>query len=195
LWGQTKVPNNYSNYRVKNYVLDLGVFYTPIASKNALGYYLQSHFYFKRFSIGVDFGGTPYYVHTNNTYSYPISKPGIGIFFLSMINQYDFLRKKGFAMNVSLKNGWTYFSLVDLSKKTLYSGYYGSRYSPTVLATNDYYLLEPGLSARIQLSGRWYLTLKPTYRFLFGKTVFGTKNQFENFSFATCITWWLNNGK
>ncbi|HEX7415264.1 MAG TPA: hypothetical protein VF411_14565 [Bacteroidia bacterium] len=154
---------------------EVGYFYTPIASNDFWGEYIETTFYYSnKFSCGYDYGGASGKI--NDKFSYPISQSKVDYNYVGLVNQYEFLQKKWIVMNVSLTNGYSEFSLSDTAKQ-----------SPTV-ATNKYYLLEPGGAVSIRLFSFYYLTLKAKYRFLFGKTEFGTKNQFENYSFGISLT-------
>ena len=154
---------------------EVGIIYTSIASNNSFGLHFEMQgYYSKRFSIGGNIGGTER--RSNNKFSCPIPNPYISYAYVGLINQFEFLQKKNFIMNFNLTNGFAQFTL---GKGAL---------SLSNFVQNNYYLLEPGLSISICFFGE-YLTLKSKYRFVFGKTDFGTKNQFENFNFSICYTW------
>jgi hypothetical protein len=178
--AQVSHENYIKLYGSRMLAWDLGSFYTPLLNKNLIGFNTDLKYYWaRRFSTGVNWSIATKKI--NETYSYTILKPIIYYNELGLINEFEFLQHKWVRMNMNLNNGLCNPYLGD----DAFNKHYGSSahgYSiPKRITSNYYYMLEPGISLSVRFSNYFYLTLKGKYRFIYGKTNFGTMDEFKSY--------------
>jgi len=168
--------------------LDLCTFYTPVLSNDLFGFNIDFKYYpAKKFATGFNTSMTQKKI--GETFSYSIGQSLIDYYEFGWINQYDFLQSDRIRMGLNLNNGVAISRLGDNEIKVKYRTKYGYQYRAKEVATNYYYLLEPGLDISIRLFSNnhypdFYLTTKAKYRFVFGDSKYGSMNQFSNYYFA-----------
>jgi hypothetical protein len=164
---------------------DLCAFYTSVLSNDLYGFNFDFKYYpIKRFATGFNASMTQKKI--SNTFSYSIGQSLIDYYEFGWINQYDFLQSYRIRMGINLNNGIAISRLGDNEIKEKYRSKYGYQYKAKEIATDYFYLLEPGLDFSIRLFSKnhypdFYLTTKAKYRFVFGDSKYGSLNQFSNF--------------
>lgn len=172
--------------------LDLGAFYTPVLGKNFYGGAIDFKYYpFKRIATGLSFSMTerkiPY------TFSYSIGRPQLDYYEIGWINQFDFVQQDKIRIGINLNNGLVISRLGDNAIKEKYRTRYGYGYRAKEVATNYFYLLQPGLDISFRIFSNkhypdFYLTTKAKYRFDFGDNKYGQLNDFSNCYFGIGFT-------
>lgn len=186
-----------ANDRLKNTIpnesnFDLCGVLTSISSKKFYGFSLDlKYFPIKRVGTGL------YFTYAKNkitdTFTYTIAKPVIGYYEIAWTNQYTFLQTEKVRMDVNLNNGISIARLGDDAIKEKRRARFGYSYTSKEVATNYYYLLEPGGDFSIKLfsfnhSPDIWVTTKAKYRFLFGNSKYGTTKQFSDYLFGIGIS-------
>jgi len=167
---------------------DFCAFYTPIISNDFFGFNFDFKYYpIKKFATGFNASMTQKKI--NNTFSYSIGQSLIDYYEFGWINQYDFMQFDRIRMGLNLNNGIAISRLCDNEIKEKYFSKYGYQYRAKAVATNYYYLLEPGLDISIRFFSNkhypdFYLITKAKYRFVFGDSKYGSINQFSNCYFG-----------
>jgi hypothetical protein len=188
--GQT---NDSLNKKTKHEAaFDICAIYTPILSHNFYGLNLDMKYYpEKKYATGLYISCTEKKI--NDTFTYSIGQPILYNYEMGWINQYDFVHTDRARINVNLNNGLAMFRLGDNDIKEKYRTRYGYGYRPKEIATNYYYLLEPGIDVSYRLFSNnhypdFYLTAEAKYRFLFGNSKYGSTNQFSNYLIAVGVS-------
>jgi hypothetical protein len=164
---------------------DLGAFYTPLLSRNVYGFNFDMKYYpVKRWATGLTASIAT--KKTDNSYQYTIGKPIISYDEFGWINQYDLVHKDQFRLNVNLNNGMAIAKLGDNADKVLQWTRYGNVEVPKKIATNYFYLLQPGLDISFRVYNHRhdpdiYLTAKAKYRYVFGDSKYGQLSDFSNY--------------
>lgn len=171
--------------------LDFGSFYTSMLDKNFYGANIDFKYYlYKRFATGFSYSMTQHKVE--ETFNYSIGQPIINYYEFGWINQYDLLQNKKFRIGLNLSNGLVISRLGDNDNLERYY-VKGWHYHPIEVATNYFYLVQPGLDISFKLFSNkhypdFYLTTKAKYRFVFGDGKYGQTNDFSNSYFGFGIS-------
>ncbi|MEO0037190.1 MAG: hypothetical protein RIQ59_401 [Bacteroidota bacterium] len=166
---------------------DFGSFYTSMLNKNFYGANIDFKYYvYKRFATGFSYSMTQHKVE--ETFNFSIGQPIINYYEFGWINQYDILQNKKFRIGLNLSNGLVISRLGDNDNLERYY-VKGWHYRPIEVATNYFYLLQPGLDISFKLFSSkhypdFYLTTKAKYRFVFGDSKYGQVNDFSNSYFG-----------
>ena len=176
------------NKTSKEIAFDVSAILTPVLSKNFYGFNSDIKYSpIKKLATGLYFAYAGKKIA--DTFTYSISKPLINYYEVGWINQYNFLQTDKVRMNVNLNNGISIARLGDDAIKVKQYTRYGYTYVAKEIATNFYYLLEPGADFSLKLFSfnhdpNLWLTTKIKYRFLFGDTKYATTKQFSGYLFA-----------
>lgn len=168
--------------------IDIVAFYSPILSKKLFGGSVDFKYYpFKKIATGLSFSMTEKKV--NETYSFSIQQPVLDYYEFGWINQYDIIESNKIIIALNLNNGIVCSRLADNAEKEKYWTKYGYSYRAKEVATNYFYLLQPGVNVSIKLisnkhSPDFYLTTKAKYRFVLGDSKYGSASDFSNCYFA-----------
>jgi hypothetical protein len=182
LWGQGRRDLPYTKNILTS---DVCVFYTPMFSNAFWGFNLDGKYYIsKRFATGISISGTINNRKINNSFSYPITNPVLNYEQYGWVNQFDFVQTKRIKIDFNLNNA---IAKARLGNNPSYQFFKGL--TSTEVATNYFYLLEPGIDISLRLANSpIFFTIKSKYRFAFGDAKFGTTNQFSNYYFAIGFT-------
>lgn len=162
---------------------DLFAVNTRMLKKNMWGGGIDvKYFPVKKWATGISFvavGGK-----TSDTFSFSIKNPTVTYLEFGWLNQYDFISKDKIRANINLLNGLAYVELRDNGDKVRTPTRYGYKNVAKLLATNYYYLLEPGLDVSFKLFSNkhdpdFYLTGKIKYRQVFGNSKFASESMFS----------------
>jgi hypothetical protein len=176
-------------------ISDLCAIYTPLLSNNFYGFNIDIIGYrTKKWGTGIYF--TYFRKKISDTFSYSIGRPIVDFYEVGFINQYDFLKTYRIRIDVNLINGLAVSRLGDNAIKVSHWWWWKfpfQYYTSRKIATNYYYLFEPGLDISLHLFSdkqgtNFYLTTKAKYRFLFGDCKYGTMNQFSNYLMAVGVS-------
>ena len=187
-----QTSDSLKNKTPKESSIDLCGVLTSVLSKKFYGFNLD----FKYFPIN-RLGTGLYFTYAGkkitDTFTYSIGKPLIGYYEVGWINQYNFLQTDKVRMDVNLNNGISIARLGDDAIKEKHRSRYGYTYVPKEVATNYYYLLEPGADFSFKLfsfnhNPDIWVTTKAKYRFLFGDSKYATTKQFSSYLFAIGIS-------
>ena len=171
---------------------DFGAFYTPVLSKDLYGGNIDFKYYpYRKFATGLCFSMTEKKI--TDTFSYSIGQPLLDYYEIGWINQVDLMQRDKIRIGVNLNNGIVISRLGDNSEKEKYWTKYGYRYRAKEVATNYFYLLQPGLDISLRLFSNhhypdFYLTTKFKYRFVFEDNKYGQLNDFSNYYFGLGIS-------
>jgi hypothetical protein len=91
------------------------------------------------------------------------------------LNQYLLIRSKFLKLKLNFTNGLVQVRLMDESN-AIYTGQFLMQQD---FKRNFYYFIEPGSDISFHLLGPLHLTAGINYRFLFGKSTFSAKKEFE----------------
>jgi hypothetical protein len=172
--------------------MQIGAIYTPLLSQNFYGMSFDIKYYpKKRFATGFEMSISEKKI--SDTFSYSIQKPILDFIEFGWINQYDILQSKHLRLGINLNNGIAISRLGDNTEKETYYTEYGYEEIPKKVASNYFYLLEPGVDFSLRLFSikngpDFYLTSKAKYRFVFGKTNYGNEKDFINYYFGIGLT-------
>ncbi|MEC4050067.1 hypothetical protein OX284_011550 [Flavobacterium sp. SUN046] len=189
-YGQT---NNNLNQKPKHEAsIDFATFYTSILNKDLYGYNIDVKYYpFKNLATGFSFSIAQKKI--DDTFSFSIGQPIVNYYEIGWVNQYDILQNEKIRIGLNLNNGIVISRLGDNDDKDRYWTKYGYQYRSKEIATNYFYLLEPGIDASFRLFSNKhypdiYLTTKAKYRFVFGDSKYGQLNDFSNGYFGIGIS-------
>lgn len=180
------------NTTTKEISFDVSAVLTSVLSNKFYGFNSEiKYFPINRFGTGVYF--TYAGKNITDTFTYSITKPLINYYEIGWINQYHFLQTNKVRMNVNLNNGIAIARLGDDAIKEKRRTRYGYTYVSKEVATNIFYLLEPGADFSLKLFSlnhdpNIWLTTKFKYRFLFGESKYATIKQFSGYLFAIGIS-------
>jgi hypothetical protein len=193
LYGQTTDnPENEASF-------GLGTFYTQVLSNDLYGFNFDFKYYpFNRIATGLNVSISKKEI--GDSFSDSIQQPVIDYYELGWLNQYDFLRSDKMRMGFNISNGVVISRLGDKSIKESYWTEYGFRERSKEVATNYFYLLQPGLDISFRLFSKngypdLYLTTKAKYRFVFGENKYGQLNDFSNFYFQLGLSMLIFTGE
>ena len=181
-FGQTNDPLNQKPKHEASF--DFGTFYTSVLNKDLYGYTVDIKYYpFKKLATGLSFSIAQKKI--DNSFSYSIGQPIINYYEIGWVNHYDILQNDKIRLGLNLNNGIVISRLGDNDDKDRYWTKYGYQYRAKEIATNHFYLLEPGIEASFRLFSNnhypdFYLTTKAKYRFVFGDSNYGQLNDFSN---------------
>jgi hypothetical protein len=171
---------------------DFVAFYSPVLNKDMYGGNIDFKYYpYKKWATGFSFSMTQRKI--TDTFSYAIERPIIYYYEMGWINQYDLLQNDKIRIGINLNNGLVISRLGDNAVLERYSTKYSYQYRAREVATNYFYLLQPGLDISYRLFSNkhytdFYLTTKAKYRFVFGDTKYGQLNDFTNCYFGIGIS-------
>jgi hypothetical protein len=167
---------------------DFGTFYTSVLSKNFYGCNIDFKYYpYEKIATGICFSMTEKKIA--DTFSYSIGQPLLNYYEFGWINQYDVVHKNIIRIGINLNNGIVISRLGDNSEKERYWTNYSYRYRAKEVATNYFYLFQPGLDISFRLFSNnhypdFYLTTKAKYRFVFGDSKYGQLSDYSNYYFG-----------
>lgn len=126
---------------------------------------------------------------TVDTFGFSIRRPVLNYYTIGWINSFDLVQKNSWRTGISLTNGMAISELRDKAQTEKLRTRYGYRDVPKRIATNYYYLLEPGVNVSVKLVSNnhnpdFYLTGGAKYRLLFGNSRFGTPDVFSGLVFS-----------
>lgn len=162
---------------------DFTGFTTPLLTKTFFGGSIDIKYYpTRKWATGLDFSGAQKII--NNTYNYAMGTPIINYYEIGWVNQYDFIQKDKLRLGATLNNGIAISVLGDNDDRVRRYGKYRTVYVPRKIATNNLYIIEPGLSACYRLYSNkhypdYYLTTQAKYRFAFGGTKYANLSDFS----------------
>ncbi|MGI8952230.1 MAG: hypothetical protein ACR2FN_11685 [Chitinophagaceae bacterium] len=171
----------------KDVGIDLYAVQTPLLSKKFYGVNWNIK-YFPTERIGTGVYITFSQKKIGDTFTYSIGKPIIYYYEIGWINQYNFLQTDRMRVNINLINGLSVSRLGDNAiKEKRY------KYRPKEVATNYFYLLEPGAGFSFKLISNnqdadLWLTAETNYRFVFGSSKYATTKQFSGYLFGIGIS-------
>ncbi|GAA4341086.1 hypothetical protein GCM10023184_39240 [Flaviaesturariibacter amylovorans] len=129
-----------------------------------------------RWATGLTLSGSGKAV--SDTFGFSIKEPRLQYLEAGWINQYDLWQNKYFRLGINLTNGFAMATLRDNSQTQKVRSRYGEREVPKRIATNYFYLLQPGLDLSYKvLSNRhnpdFFVNMKARYSKGFGRVRFG----------------------
>lgn len=129
----------------------------------------------------------------SDTFSFAIGMPEITYIEFGWLNQYDIYQATKFRIGVNILNGLAFCTLRDKSQTESIRTRYGRRNVPKVIATNYYYLFQPGIDFAYKLFASnhdpdFYLTVKSAYRFVLGNSKYGSNRDFSGIVLAAGIS-------
>ncbi len=158
---------------------------TSILSRTFLGASTDVKYYpFERLATGISFVITGRKIP--ETFTYQIDKPTIEYYEFGWVNQYDLLQKERFRVGVFLNNGVSISRLGDDADREKYYTRYGTQYRAKKIATNYFYLVQPGIDFSVRIFGEnhapdFYLNAKARYRWVVGNEKYGERNDFNGY--------------
>lgn len=188
--GQT--IDNHEQKRKHEASFDLGAFYTPTLDNHLYGANIDVKYYvYPKIATGLSLSIGQRKI--TDTFSYSIHQPLLNYYEIGWINQYDLLRSDVVRIGINLNNGIAISRLGDNAEKERYSTRYGYSYRAKKVATDYFYLLQPGIDASFRLFSNQhtpdvYITTKAKYRFVFGDNQYGQATDFSNYYFAVGIS-------
>ena len=135
------------------------------------GHYL--FFYTDRLGTGLSILTVQNQVTQN--FGFPVNNPQLMMGEYGWINQFLLINNKYVKFAINLTNGLMQASLTDDSQVSNL----GVTVTSTNLDRNYYYFLEPGAALSLRLFGSLYLTGGINYRYLYGKSNFSSRKDFE----------------
>jgi hypothetical protein len=190
IFGQDN--DSLKNTAQKESSIDLCGVQTTVLSKDFYGFNFDfKYFPIKRIGTGL------YVTYTQSkitdTFTYRIGKPVLDFYEIGWTNQYDILITEKVRIAVNLNNAISVARLGDDAIMERRRARYGYTYVPKEIATNYYYLLEPGADFSYKLFSfnhvpDVFITAKTKYRFLFGNSKYATTKQFSDYLFGIGIS-------
>jgi hypothetical protein len=185
----TSVPINNYTYHYKNLGLNVGVAYayTNTANLWGLGYNVRLYT-IKKFATGINICLTSGKIADN--FSFNLVSPYMHYNKVSILNQYDIIQKTRLHIGITIENGIAFFKLGDDNHNIKSYSLWGNNYKIQHIATDEYYVLEPGLNISYYLGNRedLFLTLKGAQRFVFGSGVYSTPERFNGYNIELGIS-------
>jgi hypothetical protein len=172
--------------------MQIGAFYSPVLSKDFYGFNFDFKYYLKkRFATGLEISATQKEI--SDTFSYSIQKPVVEYYEFGWINHYDILQSRYLRIGVNLNNGLSLSRLGDNSEKETYYTDDGVAERAKEVATNYFYLIEPGIDVSVRLFeirdfAGLYLTTKLKNRFVLGHHKYGHIQDFSNYFISVGIS-------
>ncbi|EFK34663.1 Uncharacterised protein [Chryseobacterium gleum] len=190
----TKAQQSEHSYTTppQEFSLSAGAVNTAILQKRFYGGYLDLKYYpVKRWATGLSFSLVGRKI--TDTFTYSIGQPLVDFYEIGWVNQYDIIQKDKIRLGVSLNNGVAISRLGDNAEKEKYWARFGSGKRAKEVATNYFYLLQPGLNVSYKIysntnSPDIYFTTKLQYRAVFGSPKYGQINDFSNYWIGAGIT-------
>lgn len=163
--------------------LDLFAANAKLLNNNLWGGGFSAKYYpQKNWSTGLLLSGAG--KRTVDTFGFSIRRPVLNYYEIGLLNSFDLVQKNRWRTGISLTNGIAIAELRDKAQTEKVRTRYGYRDVPKRIATNYYYLLEPGVGVSLKLVSNnhnpdFYLTGSARYRLLFGNNRFGTQEVFS----------------
>ncbi|MBI2283696.1 MAG: hypothetical protein HYU71_08310 [Bacteroidetes bacterium] len=168
--------------------IDLYALNTSLLNTDFWGGGLTMKYYLsKKWGTGFSLAGAERKIP--ETFSFNIGIPTITYMEIGWLNQYDILQAKKLRVGINIINGLLFSELRDKSQTESIRTRYGRKNVSKLIATNYYYLLQPGIDVAYKLfSFRYepdfYLTFKSGYRLVFGNSNYGSNKEFNGSVFA-----------
>lgn len=184
--------DSFKNKTAKLISVDLSAIQTHLLSNHFYGFNFDfKYFPIKQIGTGLNF--TYAQKKITDTFTYSIKKPIIAYYEVGWITQYNFLETDKVRMNVNLNNGISISRLGGDAIQEKHRGRFGYIYRSKEVATNYYYLLEPGADFSCKLlsfnrSPDVWITAKAKYRFPFGNSKYAATRQFSDYLFGLGIS-------
>lgn len=130
---------------------------------------------------------------TPDTFGFSIARPLLCYYEVGWVNSFDIVQKNWWRTGVSLLNGLAIVDLRDKAQTEKRHTRSGDVDVPKRIATNYYYLLEPGIDFSVKVVSNnhnpdFYLTGSAKYRMLFGNSGFGTQKMNSGALFSLGIS-------
>jgi len=120
----------------------------------------------------------------NQNFGFSLTNPQLLYNQYGWINQFILLNNNYFKFKLNITNGLIQIRILQDSRQ--YNS--GQYIFPPNLGRNFYYFIEPGTDLSLHLFSSLYLTAGVNYRFLFGKSNFSDRKEFQNTSFILGLT-------
>jgi len=173
----------------KAFSFEIGFARTTVLGQTFPG--MAGHYIFfltERFGTGLSLFTVQNQVTQN--FGFSIVDPQLLMGLYGWINQFILINNKFVKLKINFTNGLMQVRLMDESL----SGNAGGTSIPPNLDRNYYYFLEPGTALSLRLFGSLYLTGGINYRFLYGKSHFSSRNDFEGTDYNLGLSM-MNNRK
>ena len=130
---------------------------------------------------------------TIDTFGFSIARPILSYYEIGWLNSFDIVQKNRWRTGVNVTNGLAIAELRDKAQLEIKHTRGGDRNIPKRIATNYYYLLEPGVDVSVKLISNnhnpdFYLTGNAKYRLQFGKSRFGAQDVLPGALFSLGIS-------
>jgi len=152
---------------------------------------MSGHYIFfltERFGTGLSLFTVQNQVDQN--FGYSLVNPQLLLSQYGWINQFILINNKYVKLKFNFINGLIQVRLIDESRPSIS----GQIMAPPKLDSNFYYFMEPGTALSLRLFGLLYLTGGINYRFLFGKSHFSDRKEFQNTGYSLGLSM-INNRK
>lgn len=130
---------------------------------------------------------------TSDTFGFSIARPVLSYYEIGWLNSFDIVQNSKWRTGISLTNGIAITELRDKAQTEKKHTRHGDRNVPKRIATNYFYLLEPGVDFSVKVVSNnhnpdFYLTGSAMYRMLIGDSHFGPKNIIPGVLFSLGIS-------
>lgn len=177
---------------IHDFELYTGAVFTPVLSHHLFGFNVGFKYYpVKNWGTGLDISSV--YIKEQDTFGFSIGKPGVYFNQISWTNQFNLFDNSKIKFGLLLNNGIAGALLVDHAQQEKHWSYSGYTYTSKKIASNHFYLLEPGavFSVRVfpnkQVYGIYLHTIA-RYRFVFGNSKFGLLEDYRNYFLSIGFT-------
>jgi hypothetical protein len=120
----------------------------------------------------------------NQNFGYSIINPQLLYNQYGWLNQFNLINNKYVKFKLNFTNGLILIRLLDDSQRN----YSGQLILQQNFEKNYYYFMAPGTDLSIRLFGLLHLTAGINYRFLFGKSHFSNRKEFQGTAFSFGVT-------
>jgi len=181
-----------STFKFGEASLDIGAFYTPFRSTDLFGLNCDFKVYpIRRFATG--FSASITNKRINDSFQYSVGKPYLYFNEFCWINQYNIVQADRIRIGINVNNGILVSQLGDNDVKVKYWTKYGYSERAKTVATNYFYVIEPGIDISLKLFSNKhdpdiYLTAKAKYRAAFGDAKFGGQSDYNNYYIGASVS-------
>ena len=165
---------------------NFGIFYTPVAGVQAAGIFSDLGYQVSpRFVSGIGFMGV--YKRTDNSFTYAVAEPVLGLLDLGWKNQYYLIASEKIRLGVDFTTGITIARLSDNTETSVIYNGNSTIQAPKTKVKSVLFHLRPGVEVAIRLpdikgTSNWYLTGCANYRLVAGSPAFGSAEDFSSYT-------------
>lgn len=173
----------------KSFSLEIGFVSTTMVGQvfpGMMGHYIL--FYTDRLGTGLSLFTVQSQINQN--FGFSVLNPQLMMGQYGWLNQFILINNKYVKFKINFTNGLMQVSLLDEGQPANT----GTTVASTNLDRNYYYFLEPGAALSLRLFGPLYLTGGINYRYLYGKSNFSNRKEFQNSDYSLGLSM-INNRK